>query len=142
MLWGREVSTKSLMGTTRTGRRRNRSWPEALKPEIVAASYAPGSSVSIVVRRYDVNANQVFNWRKHYGDDPHQPASPSAPQLTPVMITTGRDGVAPQPSIVAGKIEIHIGGRYLVCVDGGFDGQALQRALFGDIPPATRRSSP
>jgi hypothetical protein len=33
------VSTKPVMGTTPTGRRRNRSWPEALKREIVAASY-------------------------------------------------------------------------------------------------------
>ena len=30
------------MDTTGTGRRRNRSWPEALKREIVAASFAPG----------------------------------------------------------------------------------------------------
>jgi hypothetical protein len=29
------------MGTTATGRPRNRSWPEALKREIVAASFAP-----------------------------------------------------------------------------------------------------
>src|SRR5207237_10732045 len=52
------------MGTTATGRPRNRSWPEALKRDGVAASFAPGSSVSIVARQYDVNANQVFNWRK------------------------------------------------------------------------------
>jgi hypothetical protein len=63
-----------------------------------------------------VNANQVFSWRKHYGDDPHQPASPPAPQLIPVMITAEQDGVAAQPSVVAGRIEIHIGGRYRVCV--------------------------
>jgi transposase len=54
------VSTKSVMGMTATGRRRNRSWPEALKREIVAASFAPGASVSVVARRYDVNANQYF----------------------------------------------------------------------------------
>ena len=64
------MSTKSVMGTTATGRRRNRSWPEALKREIVAASFAPGSSVSMVARHYDVNANQVFSWRKRYRDDP------------------------------------------------------------------------
>src|SRR5471032_3179826 len=60
------MSTKSVMGITATGRPRNRSWPEALKREIVAASVAPGSSVSMVARHYDVNANQVFNWRKRY----------------------------------------------------------------------------
>src|SRR5438876_9330633 len=73
------------MGTTATGRPRNRSWPEALKREIVAASFAPGSSVSIVARQYDVNANQVFNWRKRYSDDPRGSAVPSAPQLIPVL---------------------------------------------------------
>jgi transposase len=82
-----------------------------------------------VARRYDVNANQVFSWRNRYGDDPGQPASPPAPQLIPVMITAEQDGVAPQPSIVGGKIEIHIGGRYRVCVDGGFDRQAPPRVL-------------
>src|SRR3977135_4294812 len=75
------------MGTTATGRPRNRSWPEALKREIVAASFAPGSSVSVVARQYDVNANQVFSWRKRYRDDPHPAADRPAPQLIPVMIT-------------------------------------------------------
>jgi transposase len=37
-----------------------------LKREIVAASLKPGSSVSKVARHYDVNANQVFAWRKRY----------------------------------------------------------------------------
>jgi len=78
------------MGTTATGRPRNRSWPEALKREIVAASFAPGSSVSIVARQYDVNANQVFNWRKRYSDDPRGSAVPSAPQLIPVLVTADR----------------------------------------------------
>ena len=32
--------------------------------EIVAASLEPGSSVSVVARRYEVNVNQVFAWRK------------------------------------------------------------------------------
>jgi transposase-like protein len=45
-------------------RRRHRSWPEALKREIVAASLAPGASVSVIARRYDVNTNLVFTWRK------------------------------------------------------------------------------
>src|SRR5216683_5175815 len=57
-----KVSTSSVMGTSLPERRRHRSWPEALKREIVAASLVPGSSVSVVARHYDVNANQVFAW--------------------------------------------------------------------------------
>src|SRR5437773_10584822 len=89
------------MGTTATGRPRNRSWPEALKREIVAASFAPGSSVSIVARQYDVNANQVFNWRKRYSDDPRGSAVPSAPQLIPVLVTAGLATIADDSDPVA-----------------------------------------
>jgi len=116
------------MGTTVTGRR-NRSWPEALKREIVAASYAPGSSVSMVARHYDVNANQVFSWRKRYREDSRPPSDRSAPQLIPVMITADQDSVPAQPSAVAEKIEIDVAGKYRVRVGSGFDGQALRRVL-------------
>lgn len=95
------MSTKSVMGTTATGRPRNRSWPEALKREIVAASFAPGSSVSMVARHYDVNANQVFSWRKRFRDAPRAPAVLSAPQLIPVTVTAEPASVAAEPSTVA-----------------------------------------
>jgi transposase len=117
------------MGTTARGRPRNRSWPETLKREIVAASFAPGSSVSIVARQYDVNANQVFSWRKRYRDDLGLAADGSAPQLIPMMITSEQDTVAAQPSMVAGKVEIDVAGKYRVRVGSGFDGQALRRVL-------------
>ena len=124
------MSTKSVMDTTATGRRRNRAWPEALKREIVAASFASGSSVSEAARHYDVNANQVFNWRKLYGDDPRAPAMlSSAPQLIPVMVTGERDAVATQPLSVAETIEIDLAGKYRVRVGSGFDGRALRRVL-------------
>src|SRR5882757_9218765 len=85
------------MDTNGTGRR-NRSWPEALKREIVAASFSQGSSVSKVARHYDVNANQVFGWRKRYGDEARAPAVRSAPQLVPVMVTAEPDAVVTQPA--------------------------------------------
>ena len=122
------MSTKSVMGTNGTGRR-NRSWPEALKREIVAASFAPGSSVSVVARHYDVNANQVFGWRKRYRDASGAPAVLSAPQLIPVMVTAEPDAVAAQPSTVAETIEIDLAGKYRVRVSGGVDAQALRRVL-------------
>ena len=43
-------------GTIHSARRR-RSWREALKQEVVAASLMPGASVSVVARQDDVNAN-------------------------------------------------------------------------------------
>jgi transposase len=123
------VSTKSVLGITATGRRRNRSWPEALKREIVAASFAPGASVSTVARHYDVNANQVFSWRKRYRDEPRAPAVRSAPQLIPVVVTAEQDAVATRPSSVAETIEIDLAGKYRVRVGSGVDAQALRRVL-------------
>jgi transposase len=123
------VSTKPVMGITATGRRRNRAWPGALKREIVAASFAPGASVSTVARHYDVNANQVFSWRKRYRDEPRAPAVRSAPQLIPVVVTAEQDAVATRPSTVAETIEIDLAGKYRVRVGSGVDAQALRRVL-------------
>jgi len=69
------------MGTNGEARAYKR-WPEALKREIVAASFVPGASVSMVARQYDVNANQVFSWRKRYPSaiEPSFPA-PGVPGL-------------------------------------------------------------
>ena len=71
------------MGTNKE-RRRHRTWPESLKREIVAATLTPGSSVSLVARRYDVNANQVFAWRRRYRSGSVEPAGV---QLVPVTVT-------------------------------------------------------
>ena len=109
------MSTKSVMGITATGRRRNRSWPEALKREIVAASFAP--------------ANQVFSWRRLYRDNPRMPAVPSASQLIPVMVTAEQDAVTTQASTVAATIEIDLAGKYRVRVSRGVDAEALRRVL-------------
>jgi transposase len=123
------VSTKPVMGTTTTGRRRNRSWPEALKREIVAASFAPGASVSVVARQYDVNANQVFSWRRLYRDDPRVPAVASVSQLIPVMVTPEQAAVSTQASTVTATIEIDLADKYRVRVSSGVDAETLRRVL-------------
>ncbi len=114
------------MDTSLGGRRRHRSWPEALKREIVEASYASGSSVSVVARRYDVNANQVFGWRKLYRDSAPVPAG-GGPALVPVTVTAAPSGDA--AARAADTIEIELDGRYRIRVGSGIDGKALRRVL-------------
>jgi transposase len=77
-----------------------------LKREIVAASLAPGASVSVVARRYDVNANQVFSWRKRYPDGAD--GSTEVTRLLPVTIAVEDDGGAGQAAIGGEKIEIDV----------------------------------
>jgi transposase len=83
----------------------------------------------MVARQYDVNANQVFGWRRRYRDDRPAPSDRSTAQLIPVMITAEQDGVTAQPSTVAEKIEIDVAGKYRVRVSSGVDVQALRRVL-------------
>ena len=125
-----DVSTKAIMDTSRE-RRRNKRWPEALKREIVTATLAPGASVSIVARQYDVNANQVFSWRRRYRDagEP-SPTSSSAPGLVPVTITRVPDETAASVATAAAEtIEIEVSGLYRVRVGSSFDVRALRRVL-------------
>lgn len=111
-------------------RRRNKRWPKELKREIVAATYLPGSSVSIVARQYDVNANQVFRWRR-LADESGSTASPtSSSGLVPVMITPEpEDKAAPAQQAHSDTIEIEVGGDCRVRVGSSFDGRALKRVL-------------
>ena len=90
---GLDVSTNAVMDTSLRVKRRHRSWPEALKREIVAASFAPGASVSVVARQYDVNTNQVFAWRKSFAA---MSSASQAPQLVPVMLTPDQVDTAPR----------------------------------------------
>ena len=113
------------MGTSFRERRRHRSWPEELKREIVAASLEPGSSVSVVARRYDVNANQVFAWRKRY----REPVTRAAPlQLVPVTVTPDRQCEA-SPASTSGLIEIELAGGRRVRVGNGVKASALRLVL-------------
>ena len=114
-------------------RRRNKRWPSALKREIVAATYLPGSSVSVVARQYDVNANQVFRWRRlaEKSGSTTPSSSSSSSGLVPVTITPEPDrrgGTRPAPS-ASDAIEIEVGGDCRVRVGSGFDGRALRRVL-------------
>src|SRR2546429_8689268 len=60
-----QVSTTGLVDTKqRPGATKRRQFSEALKRQIVAETLEPGSSVSIVARRHDVNSNQLFKWRR------------------------------------------------------------------------------
>src|ERR1044071_3707906 len=112
------------MGTNKR-RRRHRSWPEALKREIVAASLVPGASVSRVARRYDVNANQVFAWRRRYRDGAAEPAEL---RLLRGTVTPDR----PERTDPAGGselIEIVLGGGYRVRVSDGVQAATLRLVL-------------
>jgi transposase len=104
----------------RKGGKDYRRWTEAHKRQIVEESFSPGASVSIVARRHDVNANQVFKWRLLYQrgelgepvqaidgflpvgmighDGVLQPVKPAPPKPLPVIPSVPSTSSAPASS--------------------------------------------
>jgi transposase len=66
-------------------RRRRRSWTLEEKRRIVDESLEVGASIAEVARRHDLNANQLFAWRRQFGVELAAPKD-LAPIL-PVTIT-------------------------------------------------------
>jgi transposase len=125
---GVKVSTNTIMDTI-DGRRRRRTWTAELKREIVAASFEPGASTSVVAQRYNVNTNQLFLWRRLYRKGSLAVTSASEAALLPVTITG--DPVAEQARAAADiqRIEIELPNGCRLRVDSAVDGKALRRIL-------------
>ncbi len=122
------MSTNEIMDTSLPVKRRHKVWPEALKREIVAACAVPGASVAMVARQYDVNANQVFTWRKLYGGA----SAAAAPQLVPVVVTPEQPAAlppSPPPVPPADIIEIELPRGYRVRIGGNIKAAALRVVL-------------
>ena len=85
------MSTKGLVDTRRSpSTPKRRRWSAALKRQIVSETQEPDASVSIVARRHDVNANQLFKWRREM-----------VPQAAPAV----SEGVTMLPVEIAPKRE-------------------------------------
>ena len=82
----RQVSTCGEVDTKEAGARRRR-WPDALKRQLVAETLEPGASVSIVARRHDVNANQLFGWRQRFAGSARPGGRAGAEILKPARDT-------------------------------------------------------
>jgi transposase len=122
-----EVSTTGLVDTKQTGGRgKRRQWPEVLKRRIVAETLEPGASVSIVARRHDVNANQLFKWRREMGSD--QPAAGPGVAMLPVAIVP--EASEPRSSARrSGTIEIVFAGGARACVRGEVSAATLRQVI-------------
>ena len=132
----------TIAGTSKGGSARRRRWPDETKRRIVAETLEPGASVSVVARRHDVNANQVFTWRRRYRAG--LPASGGeGTAMIPVRIAPARtvsrsDRPAPPPvpalppvpaPVRPGVVEIELRGGVRVRIEGAVDGVALREVL-------------
>lgn len=91
---------------------------------ICAQTRFPGVSVSQVARRYDVNANQVFNWLK----DPMFSARPEdddVARFLPVELVVEPDAPEGSAADVCGEMQIELAGGHRVRITGRYDPDTL-----------------
>ena len=104
-------------------RRKRRKWSDDEKRTICGQTRLPGISVAQVARRYDVNANQVFNWLK----DPKFAAAPNdeAPScFLPIEVV---EPLEPEAEAVVGHSEmvIELACGHRLRIAGSYDPDAL-----------------
>ena len=115
------------------GPRRRRSAEERL--QIVEESYVHGMSVARVARKYGINANQVFQWRRLYRDG-HLGAPPQrGMKLLPVNLV---EDEAVKPALITdgpvsvGAIHIELPGEVRISLEGNID-PAIVRAVLQSL---------
>jgi transposase len=93
----------------------------------VEETLEPGVSVAVIARQHGVNANQVFAWRKLYGEGRLDAAPPIA-QLLPVRIAEVIGGEQLPAKLHAGVIMVEVG-RARIRIEGSVDPENLRLVL-------------
>jgi transposase len=122
------VSARELQATGEVGRRR-RAWSTEEKRRIVAESLEPGASVSVVARRYDLNANLLFTWRRQIGAVASPPTSGVTGFVPAVIAGPPAPTSSPAELVLAGRMEIALASGDRVIVGADVDAAALARVI-------------
>jgi transposase len=111
------------------GEHRRRNWSADQKQRIIAESFAPGASVADVARRYGLNANMLFTWRRR------EPAAGVANHVGESMNIVPVRVVEATPTATAatpgsmGRMEIVLVGGERIIVGPDVDPMALTRII-------------
>ena len=119
--------------------RRRRRWSDAQKRQIVAETCEPGVSVPMVAQRYNLNANQIFRWRRLFREAER---AAGTGRFVPVLVEGApgheagaatmpppSEGVVSEGAPATGRMEIVLSGDRRVIVDRAVDGAALSRVM-------------
>ncbi len=103
-------------------RRTRRRWSDDFKRRVVAEASQPGVSVAAIARRYDLNNNLLFNWKRRFGVD-----------LAFLPVEVLPEAVAPSvdPAVLDSKIEIQLSNGHRLSISGAFDPDVVSRLVRG-----------
>jgi len=102
--------SKAAGAVGKSGRRKRRSWTLEEKRRIVDESLEDGASIAEIARLYELNANQLFTWRRQF--DLESATASDVTTLLPVTIApegeveTGTGGVGQMEIVLAGGVRI------------------------------------
>lgn len=113
-------------GDSGPARRKRRSWSVEEKRRIVDESLEDGASIAEVARRHDLNANQLFTWRRHFGFAPQDRDLNDLAPILPVTIVA--DTTASVHGAI-GQMEIVLAGGDRIIVWADVETAALARVL-------------
>ena len=107
---------------------RRRRWSADQKQRIIAESFAPGASVAEVARRYGLNANMLFTWRRRHGHAAGANAVGEPVKIVPMRIVETTPIAVPAAS-PTGRMEIVLVGGERIIVGADVDAPALARIV-------------
>jgi len=136
-IFAEEIVTTDTLGR-RTGPRMRHTIEEKLR--IVEETRAKGASVAMVARRYHVNANQIFAWRRQHrrgllssqgakDDAKLLPVKVSTPTVLPTERATAPSQSPAEPKQASRLIEIRLRNGHSIVLHGRVDAEALSRVI-------------
>lgn len=103
------------------------------KRAVVAKSFAEGASVARLAREFNINANQVFNWRKQFSDLQGTVNEMPHAALLPVTVmntsTATDEHVCPTPGVIVLTV-----GASQLRLEGSVDPATLTQVLARLLP--------
>lgn len=109
-------------------RRKRRKWSDDEKRVICAQTVVAGVSVAQVARRYDLNANQIFNWLKDPKFAPDEQTYEEEAQFLPVEVIA-EPAPSDLPLEASGLIELELANGHRLRISGRYDPDAVARLV-------------
>jgi transposase len=103
------------------------------KRAVVAKSFAEGASVARLAREFNINTNQVFNWRKKFSDLQGTMNEDPAAALLPVTVMDMPAAVDEHIVPTPGVIVLTVGATQLR-LEGSVDAATLAQLLARLLP--------